>query len=235
MKRDSFTVKRLNESYMLHAKVTKHCTTKNSDGKMVKHIVIAFELRKNHTPVYWLKLEKIVQCMHSLDHPDAPQFFKNMLCVFIRSSPAGPGSINQKKLQGGSYAMMQMFVLHELNQLKGTIDEQVSSIIDDLIQFLTCQHFIEEYLDLLKAAGMHKMLECINASKAYHIESLQKTTVNITRNLSLNSFLIDADMKGIYCKLHPEDGIMYPKMVDDKELDFYFEKGEIKNFDFGAH
>ena len=79
-----------------------------------------------------------------------------------------------------------------------SVDDVVHDRAKNVLEFMKCKHFVSLYLEIIKNDKGRGIFNNIMPYKEKELQKLTKMKPMIIDNLSLESFLVDSDIKYLY-------------------------------------
>lgn len=211
------------ENYTLQVSVTKICDIhRDMDGKepVVEHnIVVSFQiLAKWQQPLWWIKMEKVAVMLRSLEHDQAPVFFFKVHDGFVRANPGSLSSVRKENSSG--FPFKQIFVIAKWWDAEN-VNDIVHEMTEKMLNYLKCKHFFPLYMKMIESDNGKGIFNKIMPLKDKEVKKFSDMKTSILENLSLDSFLLDNDIRGLYHELYGKGNIKFNDLsLNEKQFFF---------------
>ena len=189
------------------------------DGKVMrleKFVGVSFWICDGYKkPVFWVKMDKVVNMMTGFEHDEKNDLFNNVKWCIIRKNPAG---ISEHYINEKQYAYHQLFFLVSDLVENNNLEKIVNDLIEDVFDFFTCTQFRETYMSIIEQ--IPRLHRCFMLNATEHWVKIQKMVVCRDNDYSLNHFMCDEDIREVIVSIY---GVV-PEFDDlsDQEKDFFF-------------
>lgn len=195
-----------------------------NNSHMCHAIAVGFQVKNGlQKPLFWLKWSIVINLLKMMTsewkHPE----FDNTKQVCIRKYTGGQYArlVNQK-----GWAEYQMFVTMK-SDIRQYLTTVVTTLVEDVKAFLTCPIFESMYMDEMQKENC-RMHSCIVKEQRRNFTSFTSMNTVWFKELSLNDFLIDEDIKEELISIYGND--ISPNDLDEDEKSFFFIDNDVSQF-----